>query len=381
MSLYFDHAATKTPDRELFDIYAEKSKRFSRNPSSTYKGGIEAKNIIGEARKRIARLLDAEGEDLIFTSGATESINTALHSIVLTSQQRKRPLCSFAGEHPASRETLVFLSRVHQRKLRFIPLKERLPDLTILEEALQKEKPDLLSSMLVSNTTGAIYPVEDLVSLRNKYVRTAKIHLDAVQALGKVPLSFKELGIDYLSLSLHKIGCLKGSGLLIKKKNAPFESLLHGGGQQENMRSGTEDPALAHTTAVAIEKIIGEAGKTYEHVSLLKNNFLCYLQNRSFPFRLLSPANAVPHILSIYVPGLRAQNIQTALNQFGIEVGIGSACSSAKAKAAEQILALGLTDEEALHVLRISFSLENSKDDVIFLAEKLISVCKLFGVQ
>ncbi len=381
MSLYFDHAATKTPDKELLDIYAEKSKLFAKNPSSTYKGGVEAKNIIHEARERICRALDAEGEDLIFTSGATESINTALHSIVLTSQQRQRPLCSFAGEHPASRETLVFLSQVQQRKLCFIPLKEGLPDLTLLEEVLPKEKPDLLSSLLVSNTTGAIYPVDDLVYLRNKYVRTAKIHLDAVQALGKIPLSFKELGVDYLSLSLHKIGCLKGSGLLIKKKNAPFVPLLHGGGQQGNMRSGTENPAMAHTAAVAIEKIIAEAGKTNEHVSLLKTSFLSYLQNRSFPFRLLSPANAVPHILSIYVPSLRAQNIQTALNQFAVEVGIGSACSSAKSKADEQILALGLTDEEALHVLRISFALENSKDDVIFLAEKLIHVCKLFGVQ
>lgn len=380
MGVYFDHTSSGLIDPEVLDVYVSALKDFNYNPASRHRDGIASRKALREAREQIALLLDCEAEEIIFTSGGSESINTALKSVACSSKRRNKPFISFSGEHQATIETLRFLAGEMSRPLRILPLKNAAPDLEALEEALPEAGADLISSIWVNNDSGAITDVRAISKLRDRLAPTARIHLDGVQALGKTEISFHHSGADFLSFSAHKIGCPKGIGLLLRKKNIPLIPLIHGGGQQENHRSGTENPALVIACAYAMDKAERRRIEQARHCQILKEILLHDLKDASINYRLLSPPGAVPHIVSLYFPDLRAESLQNGLSAAGYDVSIGSACASGKNTLDQALLGLGLSPEESRHVLRVSFSLDNTAAETNALAAEISSLIKRYGV-
>lgn len=381
MKKYFDHSSTALIDEEVLDYYSQALRDYPYNPAASYSEGKRVKQAIDKANREIAKMLDCKPTEIIYTSSGTESINTAINSVAWQTRQKNGQLITFSGEHAATRESFTFLENYSNRNLLEIKLTDAIPSLNSLEAHLQQEKVDLITFMLVSNITGAIYPHDEILKLLGKYSRQARVHMDGVQALGKIDLSFNELKADYLSLSLHKIGTPKGFGLLLAKENIPFQALILGGGQQSGRRSSTENPAQALASAFAIKKVLNNKNKNREHVKVLKQEFLTRLEASDLEYELLTPEKSVANIISLYIPGLRAQNIQTALDAEGYLVGIGSACASAKATASPQIEALDLLGEQAFHVLRVSLSSDNSLEDTTKLADKLVKIVDTYGVK
>ncbi|MDO5033299.1 MAG: aminotransferase class V-fold PLP-dependent enzyme [Eubacteriales bacterium] len=384
MSHYFDQTATGDLDRELLDCYMQALCDFPANPATHYASGQRARAALEEAKLRISRALHCLPGEVIFTSSATESINTVIKSVAWQSKTRAGVLLAPAAEHAATRESLEFAAKELGRRVAYLPLRDKNLDLEAWQTYLDQEKVDLVSSVYVHNLTGAIYPVQDLAALVRKKAPQARIHIDAVQALGKCEINFAAMDVDYLSLSLHKLGCPKGSGLLLANQKKRFVPLLHGGGQEEGRRSSTENPALALTSALAIEKAVAGQAESLTMVTELRQTFLAALHDQidaKFTYQVLAPeVNFVPHIVPLYLPGLRAQNIQTVLSEAGWEVGIGSACSSTKQKAPQALLDLGLNAEESLHFLRISLSPSHSSEEVVELAGRVAGAVKEFGL-
>ncbi len=383
MSHYFDQTATGDLDPEVLEFYIESLRKYPANPATRYAGGQAAKSALEEAKTRIARALNCLPNEVIFTSSGTESINTVIKSISLQTRSRDGLLLAPAAEHAATSQSLDFAAEELGRKVAYLPLRQRSFDLGLLEDTLKKESLDLFTSVYVHNLTGAIYPIHDMATLVRKQAPQARIHVDAVQALGKCEINFAAMDVDYLSLSLHKVGCPRGSGLLLANFKKPFIPLLHGGGQEEGRRSSTENPALALASALAVEKAVAGREDWLQKVSDLRKAFLAALQQEKdakFTYELLSPDPAVPHIVPLYIPGLRAQNIQTVLSQEGWEVGIGSACSSSKQKAPQALLDLGLTAEQTLHFLRVSLSPRHTRKEVVDLAGRIAQAVRTFAI-
>lgn len=384
MSHYFDQTATGDLDPELVELYIESLRKYPANPATRYASGQLAKSALDEAKARIGRALNCLPSEVIFTSSGTESINTVIKSVSLQTRSRDGLLLAPAAEHPATSQSLNFAAKELGRRVAFLPLQQRSIDLDLLEDSLEKERIDLFSSVYVNNLTGAVYPIHDIAALIRKKAPQARIHVDAVQALGKCEINFAALDVDYLSLSLHKVGCPKGAGLLLANYKKPFIPLLHGGGQEEGRRSSTENPALALVSALAVEKAVAGYSDQFKKVSNLREAFLTALQEEvdpKFTYELLAPDSAVPHIVPLYIPGLRAQNIQTVLSQAGWEIGIGSACSSSKQKTPQALLDLGLTPDQSLHFLRVSLSALHTTEEVIGLAKQIAQAVKAYAIR
>lgn len=378
MGIYFDYTASGLLDPEVLDLYVEALKKFNYNPASLHHDGRQCRLAIEEARCRMAAVLDCEAEEIIFTSGGSESINTALKSVTIESRRRGRKLVSDAAEHPATMETLRFLETAEKREVDFLPLKNGRYDLSALRASLEGSAADLISSLYVHNENGMIYPLAEIKALRDELSPSAKWHVDAVQALGKLPISFKNIGADFMSFSLHKIGAPKGIGLLLARRNLRLCPLIHGGGQQGGRRSGTENPPLILASALAMEKSAKTVEQNWTRVSALKTLLLERLRASSQPFREVSDARSVPHIVLLLFPGLRAQTLQNGLSERGFDLSIGSACASTK-DADPALIALGLSADESRHAVRISLSAQTREEDIERLVHEIADLLTRFG--
>ncbi|MDO5015787.1 MAG: aminotransferase class V-fold PLP-dependent enzyme [Eubacteriales bacterium] len=381
MTAYFDHTATGLVDPELVDFYAQALRDYPYNPAANYSEAKRGLTAINKASEEIGRLLGCRAEEVIYTSSGTESINTALKSVGWQTRPKAGQIVAPLGEHPASAETLNFLDDKLERTCNYVPLVDGRPDLSLFEESLATHKTDLITCMAVSNLTGAIYPVGEIQKLKQTYAPQARFHIDAVQALGKIPISFRDWGVDYMSFSLHKLGAPKGLGILLARNNLPLEPLLLGGGQQGGKRSSTENPAQALTSAFAIKKSLDNLAAEEKAANQLKDKFLAKIDALGLDYKKLSPEESVPQILALYIPGLRSQNLQTVLADQGLLVGIGSACSSAKAEVVSQVKALGLNGEPGYHLLRVSFNSRNSEAEASALAESIYTAVDRFGLK
>ena len=358
-------------------------REYSGNPASTHAYGKKAAAALEEAKERIAKALNCEPSEVFFTSSATESINTVIKGQALQTKARDGYFLTFAGEHPATAECFKFIQEYYERKTKVLPLKDHLPDLSALEDFVNAQDLDFFSTLYVNNISGAITPVREIVKLLRTKAPQARIHLDAVQALGKLPLDFKGFELDYLSLSLHKLGCPKGSGILLMNKDKPILPLLHGGGQQQNFRSSTENAPLAIVSAAVIERAVAQQEANYTKVTTLKQLLLSKLaeaRDQVFDYSLIEAEKQVPHIVSLIIPALRGQNIQAALSKQDIHIGIGSACASRKAKPPQALLDQGLSDEEARHIIRLSLAPEHSEEDLSLLVANLAATVRRYAI-
>ncbi len=359
--IYFDNAATTRVFPEVLAAMQEAMEVTYGNPSAKHIKGMEAENKIREAQEVIAKTLRAKPKEIFFTSGGTESNNTAILGTAMANRRKGKHIVTTKIEHASVYEPMNYLEGLGF-EITYVDVDSSgTADLVQLEEAV-REDTILVSCMMVNNEIGTVEPISEIGKiLKEKNSRTI-FHVDAIQAYGKIPVIPKNMGIDLLSMSGHKIHGPKGVGFLYIKEGTKISPIMFGGGQQKGMRSGTENvPGIAGLSC-ACEKMIGNQYETAEKIQKIKE----YFQRRVQEIEgIQDNSGQAPHIASISFQKLRSEVLLHALEERGIYVSSGSACSSNKKQAVSGTLnAIGLKDEWKDGTLRFSFSVENTKEEV-----------------
>lgn len=348
--VYLDYSANTPVNPAVLAIFCEIEKDYTGNANSTHRAGQAARKRLEEATAAIAALLSAEDAEIIYTSGASESNNLAVKGIALANRQRGRHIISTALEHPSVGGSLTAL----QEKGWEIDLVDIRRDGTIdleqLTELLRKDTV-LVSLSSVDSELGTVQPVEKVVELLKSYPG-CRLHLDATQAVGKIPLRLR--GADTVSLAPHKFYGLNGSGLLLKKRELVLEPQIHGGNSTTLYRSGTPALGLAVAAQAALKLAMEQQEERVNYVAALNTRLRKALS--AYPaVRINSPAGAVPHILNVSVAGVKGSVFQQALSQRDVCVSVKSACS-AEGTPSRAVFAVSRDRKNALSSWRISLS-------------------------
>ncbi len=359
--IYLDNAATTRPCREAVEAMTRALTETWGNPSATHAPGRAARQLLEESRKAVLDALKAKGGTLVFTSGGTEADNQALKCAVLRGRRLGRHIISSEGEHEAVLNTLRDLASQGWEVTLLKPDEAGRIPTEAVAEAL-REDTALVSLMLVNNETGAVNEIRGVRELLRQRGSEALLHTDAVQAFTKLPMDPQSLGADLISLSAHKIGGPKGVGALWLRPGLKLAPLLHGGGQEGNLRSGTEAmPAIAGFGAAA-----GAAAKRDTAALAARYAALRRLLAENLPEAALIGGTEGPcagHICCVSFPGCRAEVLQNWLDSQGVCVSRGSAC--AKGRRSHVLEAMGLSPAVIDGALRVSFSPETEEEDVL----------------
>lgn len=367
--IYLDNAATTKPDGEILAAAVEflNCEGFY-NPSALYKSAREVKNVVETARKKLLSLFPA-GYDAVFTSCGSEADDMAIFSFA-----RRGNAVTDAGEHAAVYNTFA---EIKQRGIetRFAPLnKNGSVDVEKLLDLID-EKTVFVSVMQVNNETGAVNDVNEIAAAVKKKNPNVIFHCDGVQGFLKIPQKISQ-NVDIYCLSAHKIKALKGLGAIVYKKNLPLKPLIFGGGQEKKLRSGTENTLAIDVFSRAIDKY-SCAKDNFEKAAALKSAFLSAVSDdiNSGAITLISDETCSPFILSVSIKGVKAEIMQRVLDDEGVIVGTGSACSSKIG--VSRVISACITDRAVTEgALRISFSFDTAMQEVLFGAQKISECAK-----
>lgn len=372
--LYFDHCATTPPDEEVIRSVTEVMQTYYGNPSSIHNLGMEAERLLNRSREVIARALAAQPEEIIFTSGGTESNNLAIKGTVMRYSKRGRHLITTQIEHPSVYDCCRQL-QAFGFEVTFLPVDgSGRVDLELLRSALRDDT-IVVSVMHVNNEVGTVQPIREIGKMLKAYPRIL-FHVDAIQSFAKLPLRPQDWGIDLLSISAHKIRGPKGIGALYRRRGRELEPLLSGGGQEFGFRSGTENVPLIVGMAKAV-RLAMEKREYYAH-DVAKLRSLLLERLRDIPGIVYNgsddPKQMAPHIVNVSYPGMKAEVIVHALEQNDIFISTKSACSSGEEKPSRVLIAMGADEHRAASGLRICLAAEHNEDDVRMLAAKMKAV-------
>ena len=349
--IYFDNAATTPVSEEVLSSFDKVVTKYFANPASNHKLGQISADLEKKAREQIAKLFLVEDNEVIFTSGATESNNLAIKGAAFRYKNRGNHIITTNVEHPSVLNAFALLEEQFGFRVTYLPVSsEGTVSVKQVEEALQDDT-FLVSIMSVNNEIGSINDVEAIAKMLKKYPKIL-FHVDATQSIGKIDISLKN--IDLLSMSAHKINGFKGSGILIKKKNIELVPLLSGGGQEQNIRSGTNN----FPYEVCISKALRIALQNREKLSSIEGVSINSLLNGS------------PYILNFSI-NKKASVITEGLSNEEIYVSTKSACSSKHSPYSYVIKALGKSEQEATNSIRMSFSYQNTKQEIDIFCQKL----------
>ena len=376
--VYLDNSATTRQYDQVTEVMAEAMRENYGNPSSLHMLGVEAEKKVRSSRKILAAALGASEEEFFFTSGGTESDNTVLFGVAEARKRTGKKIITTAVEHPAILEpakrleamgfTVEYIGVDRNCHLNMDQLVSAIDDETIL-----------ISVMGVNNEAGTILPIGEIAALKDRYNREHKtdilLHSDAVQAFGKVPVDLKGAykGVDFLSVSGHKIHGPKGIGGLYIRKGIHLAPFLSGGGQERHMRSGTENTPGIIGFGKAAEMGMAEFAKRTEAMKKARTRLLEGLLAEIPDIRINSPQDetASPSVLNVSFLGTRGEVLLHTLEQDGIFVSTGSACSSNKKGRSHVLTAMGLSDKEIEGAIRFSFSEENTLEEMDYTVEKV----------
>ena len=366
--IYFDNAATTRPTENVISAVIGGLREFG-NPSSLHGLGLAAEQKREHAREVIAASLGAAPQEIFFTSCATESSNTAIFGVSKTVGKRKKRIVTTTVEHPS---VAVCADTLAAQGFEVIRVAPRADGKFYSEDIISAVDGNtcLVTCMLVNNETGTILPVEEVFPKLKKLYPEVVLHCDCVQGYMKLPIRVKKLGADLISLSAHKIHGPKGIGALYIRKGLHIPSFIVGGGQESGFRSGTESVPLIAGFGAAVEGLMGSISQRWEKVSGLRDR-LFELCGQTEGIYINSSRECSPYIASIAVKGLKSEVLLHFLEERGIYVSSGSACS--KGKKSSVIAQFGIPDELSDSVLRISFSDENtlSEIDELIIAVKI----------
>lgn len=381
MEAYFDNSATTRVLDSVKDIVVKTMTEDYGNPASKHRKGMEAEQYIREARKIIADSMKVQEKEILFTSGGSESNNMALIGTAWANQRAGKHIISTAIEHPSVYNPLGVLEELGF-EVTILPVDhDGHISLKELEEAI---RPDtiLVSTMYVNNEVGAVEPVEEISRVIKAKNPSALYHVDAIQAYGKYVIRPKKQGIDLLSVSSHKIHGPKGVGFLYIRSGVKIKPLIYGGGQQAGMRSGTENvPGVAGFGAAVKEMYTDHAEKIQKLIGLKD-----YMTDRlgeieGTVINSKKGEASAPQIVSVSFEGVRSEVLLHALEDKGIYVSSGSACSSNHPGISGTLKGIGVAQKLLDSTIRISFSIFNTKEEVdytIDVLKKLVPVLRRY---
>ena len=361
--IYFDNAATTKIYDDALTSYVQVSQKFFGNPSSLHQLGVDAYQVLTKARAQVASLLSVQPEEIFFTSGGTESNNWAIKGTALEKSVFGKHIITTKIEHPSVIQTCKQLERFGFEVTYLDVDSEGMISVEQLKESLRKET-ILVSVMAVNNEVGAVQPIAEIAQVLEAYP-SIHFHVDAVQAVERASQLLAIGRIDLLSLSAHKFHGPRGVGILYKKFGRKIQALLTGGGQEKGERSTTENlPGIVATTkalrmALEEKSVMGE----------LRNQLWEELSKKT-EIRIFSPEEGAPHVLCFAIKGVRGEVLVHAFENHGIYISTTSACSSKKGDSSSTLYAMDVPTEWATGAVRVSFSNDNTKEEV----EKFIDV-------
>ena len=372
MECYFDNAATTKALPEVCEEVVKIMSEDYGNPSSLHQKGLDAERYVKQAAENIAKTLKCAPKNIIFTSGGTESNNMALLGTAFANQRKGKHIITTCFEHPSVHEPLIYLENMGY-EVTYLPVDSQgHVGPQILHEAL-REDTILVSTMLVNNEVGAIIDVTSLAKVIKDFDKNIIFHVDAIQAYGKMKIQPKKIGIDLMSVSGHKIHGPKGTGFLYRGDNVKMHAYMHGGGQQAGQRSGTENvpgiAGLAKAAEIMDQTLDGRRNHLYE----LKKYLITRIQE--VPGTVVNACEKVeetaPHVVSVSFASVRSEVLLHALEEKGIYVSSGSACSSNHPGISGTLQAIGVAKELLDCTLRFSFSEYSSKEQIDYTIECL----------
>ncbi|MBI5974242.1 cysteine desulfurase family protein [Staphylococcus canis] len=347
--LYLDNAATTQPDAAVLQSFVKVNENLFFNPNSPHDKGQEAERLLEASRDQIKNALNIKAHSIIFTSGATESNNIALKGAAYQKRTFGNTIITSLLEHPSVLEVMRELE-TEGFELKYVRIKDSGEiDLEHLKSLMTSDV-ILVACMYVNNIMGQIQPIEDIINIVSDYPK-AHLHVDAVQALGKLPLITS--GIDSISLSGHKFNGLKGQGLLILKNEHSIHPIIQGGGQEHGLRSGTVNLANNVALAKAVNIATAHQSELFQQLQETNHALRTFISQYKGVY-INSPHNAAPHILNISFPGVRGEVLVNAFSKQSVMVSTTSACSSKHATINEVLNGMGISESRILGSIRMS---------------------------
>lgn len=373
--IYMDHAATTPVRPEVLDAMLPYFSTNFGNPSGIYGLAQESRKAIDVARETVAATLDARISEIVFTSGGTESDNTAIRGSALALASTGRHIITTSIEHHAVLHTCHSLEQ-YGFDVTYLPVDAAgLIDPDDVGRAIDDET-TLVSVMYANNEIGVVEPISEIADVvkaeARRRGRTIVMHTDAVQAAGYLDLSARNLGVDMLSLSAHKFHGPKGAGILYIRRGTPFEAQQTGGGQERQRRSGTENVPSVVGMAEALRLAESERNETVARVKSLRDRIVEAMLERLDGVRLNGhPSRRLAHNVNFSFDRVEGEPILLGLDLAGISASSGSACSSASLEPSHVLTALGLTAEQAQGSLRLTLGKDNTEEEVDYLLDVL----------
>ena len=360
---YLDNSATTRCFPEVAGLMHRISLEEYGNPSSMHHRGVEAEKIIREAAGTLAGILKVPEKTLLFTSCGTESDNIAIIGGALASQRKGKHLITTAIEHPAVLESMRFLEKIGF-SVTYLPVDRYGTVSTQDVEDAMRPVTILVSVMHTNNESGSVQPIAEIGERIKGKNRSALFHVDAVQGFGKAQILPRKMHVDLLSASAHKIHGPKGVGLLYCGEKVRLQNLIFGGGQQGGMRSGTENVPGIAGMAEAAKALYENLDEDREKLFAMREYLAGAVQDIPGIYVNGQPGReGAPHILSLTVPGVRAEVLLHALEEKGVYVSSGSACSTNRPHISDTLTAIGMKREDLDSTIRLSFSVMNTMED------------------
>jgi cysteine desulfurase len=372
--IYMDHGATARTDPEVVTAMLPFYDEFFGNASSLHSFGQEAAKALVSSRKTVADLLGAEPEEIIFTSGGTESDNLALKGIAYLKKNKGKHIITSVIEHPAILNTCEYLGDTGYG-ISYIPVDDQgLIDPADVEDAITDDT-ILISVMHANNEIGTIQPIKEISAIAHKH--GVLVHTDAVQSVGKMPVNVDDLGVDMLSISGHKIYGPKGVGALYVRKGTRLQGLLQGGSHEMRKRAGTENIPGIVGMAKAAELAEKRLENDTKYLGNLRDTMIRKILD-SIPESYLNghPIKRLCNNIHVRFSYVEGESLLMMLDMKGVAVSTGSACSSKSLEPSHVLAALGITPEEIHGNLRITLGRENTMDEVDYVVESLIDIVK-----
>ncbi len=371
--IYLDHAATTPMRPEVWDAMAPYGNDRFGNPSGVHGVSRAAKNALEDAREEIAALIGARPMEIVFTSGGTESDNLAIKGAVMSSTER-RGLVTSAIEHEAVLETADFLKRLGTPvTIVGVDGEARVSSAEIAD--VVNEDTAVVSVMMVNNETGTVQDIAAISSAAKGVNPDVLVHTDAVQAFGCETIDVDTLGLDLFTVSAHKFGGPKGSGILYVRDGTALEPVIHGGGQELGRRSGTHDVASAVGIATAARLALGDRDRFESEIRDSRDRLQTRLADAVPDMVVNTPATGrSSHHLNVRFPGVRNETLLMLLDQRGVCASAGSACQSGAATVSHVLEAMGLSPDQARESVRFSLGWTSTPDEIDEAASTVVGI-------
>lgn len=377
MIAYLDNSSTTKPHPEVVNAMVEAMSIQYGNPSALHKLGLAAEAEIKSVKKSILQKLNASDGEVIFTSGGTEANNLAILGTARRTAKRLNHIITSQTEHKSVLESFKALEKegfeitwIKVDKQGYIDPADVLGAIT--------PKTALISIMLVNNETGVIQPIEAIGKALKQMKQAPILHVDAVQGFGKMRIDVKRMGIDLLTLSGHKIGGPKGIGALYMKKDIHLQPLIYGGGQQLDIRPGTENTFGIAGLGKAVELTFEKLEEDCERMATLREKLRCSLSEMLPEIVINTPDNSqiAPHILHVSFPDIRGEVLLHELESQGVFVSIGSSCNSKSKKYSHVLEAMRLSTSLKEGAVRFSLGIENTEEEINYAIESVVNAYK-----